>query len=95
MMTWRPRRTGHHAERLRTLPNIGQVLAGDLHEVGVPDVETLRQIGADEAANRLAEAGRRDCTHATRALRGALDAMPERGRPAPSAEVDDMSFREH
>jgi DNA transformation protein len=60
---------------LRTLPNIGQVLAGNLHAVGVPDVETLRQIGADEAAKRLAEAGRHDCTHATRALRGALDGV--------------------
>ena len=32
----------------------------------------LRRVGADEAARRLAEAGLRDCTHATRALRGAL-----------------------
>lgn len=60
---------------LRTLPNIGPALATDLHAVGVPDAETLREVGADEAARRLAEAGRRDCAHATRALRGALDGV--------------------
>ncbi|WP_414636699.1 TfoX/Sxy family DNA transformation protein [Actinophytocola sp.] len=43
--------------------------------MGVPDAETLREVGADEAARRLAEAGRRDCAHATRALRGALDGV--------------------
>jgi hypothetical protein len=57
---------------LRSLPNIGAKLAADLEAVGVPDVAALRELGADEAARRLAEAGRRDCVHATRALRGAL-----------------------
>lgn len=57
---------------LRTLPNIGPALADDLRAVGVPDAETLREIGAEEAGRRLVEAGRRDCTHASRALRGAL-----------------------
>jgi hypothetical protein len=57
---------------LVTLPNIGPKLAADLGAVGIPDAETLRQVGADDAARRLAEAGLRDCTHATRALAGAL-----------------------
>lgn len=60
---------------LRTLPNIGPALAHDLEVVGIPDVETLRELGADEAVKRLADAGRRDCTHAARALRGALDGV--------------------
>jgi hypothetical protein len=38
----------------------------------VPDVATLRAVGAQEAAQRLADAGLRDCTHARRALEGAL-----------------------
>ncbi|TDV55374.1 TfoX-like protein [Actinophytocola oryzae] len=57
---------------LRSLPNIGPALAADLDAVGVTDVETLREVGAEEAARRLAEVGRRDCVHATRALHGAL-----------------------
>jgi DNA transformation protein and related proteins len=57
---------------LESLVNIGPKLAADLRTVGVPDVETLRLVGAGEAAQRLAEAGLRDCTHARRALEGAL-----------------------
>jgi TfoX C-terminal domain len=57
---------------LESLVNIGPKLAADLRAVGVPDVETLRGIGAQEAAQRLADAGLRDCTHARRALDGAL-----------------------
>jgi DNA transformation protein len=57
---------------LRTLVNIGPKLADDLTKVGIPDVETLRGVGADEAARRLEDAGLRDCTHARRAISGAL-----------------------
>jgi TfoX C-terminal domain len=57
---------------LTTLVNIGAKLAADLVAVGIPDVETLRDVGADEASQRLAAAGLRDCTHARRALSGAL-----------------------
>jgi len=57
---------------LETLTNIGPKLAADLRTVGVPDAETLREVGAENAAQRLAGAGLRDCTHATLALEGAL-----------------------
>lgn len=57
---------------LEALPNIGPKLAADLRAVGVPDAETLRNVGAQETARRLAAAGLRDCTLATRALDGAL-----------------------
>lgn len=57
---------------LQTLPNIGPKLAADLRAVGIDDAEALRQVGADEAAQRLEEAGLRDCTHAKRALHGAI-----------------------
>jgi TfoX-like protein len=57
---------------LETLVNIGPRLAADLRTVGVPDAETLRAVGADEAAQRLAGAGLRDCAHARRALAAAL-----------------------
>jgi catechol 2,3-dioxygenase-like lactoylglutathione lyase family enzyme len=84
---------------LQTLPNIGPTLAGDLRAVGVPDAETLHRIGAAEAARRLAEAGRRDCTHATRALQAALagvrwtTADPAVGRPGSAVlGVDNVLF---
>jgi TfoX C-terminal domain len=57
---------------LETLVNIGPALAHDLRAVGIADAETLREAGADEAAQRLADAGLRDCTHSARALHGAL-----------------------
>lgn len=57
---------------LESLVNIGPKLAADLRQVGVPDAEELRRIGAPEAAQRLADAGLRDCTHARRALEGAI-----------------------
>jgi TfoX C-terminal domain len=57
---------------LQTLVNIGPKLAADLISVGIPDVEALRAVGSDEAAQRLADAGLRDCTHARRALSAAL-----------------------
>jgi hypothetical protein len=68
---------------LESLPNIGPKLATDLRTVGIPDAETLHAVGADAAARRLAEAGLRDCTHATRALTAALDGVRwTTGRPA-------------
>jgi DNA transformation protein len=57
---------------LEALPGIGPKLATDLRAIGVPDAKTLREVGADSAADRLDDAGLRDCTHARRALRGAL-----------------------
>jgi DNA transformation protein and related proteins len=57
---------------LRTLVNIGPKLAADLIAVGIPDAETLREVGADEASQRLEDAGLRDCTHARRAISAAL-----------------------
>jgi TfoX-like protein len=57
---------------LQKLINIGPKLAADLRAVGIPDVETLRRLGADEAARRLEEAGLRDCSQSRAALAGAL-----------------------
>jgi DNA transformation protein len=57
---------------LEELVNIGPTLAADLRAVGIPDEQTLRELGAQAAAERLAGAGLRDCTHARRALEGAL-----------------------
>ncbi len=58
---------------LETLVNIGPQLAADLRFVGIDSAESLRDVGAQDAAQRLEDAGLRDCTHARRALQGALD----------------------
>ena len=58
---------------LETLVNIGPQLAADLRFVGIDSAETLTEVGADDAEQRLENAGLRDCTHARRALQGALD----------------------
>jgi drug/metabolite transporter (DMT)-like permease len=67
---------------LESLVNLGPKLAADLRAVDVPDVETLRAVGADVAAQRLADAGLRDCTHARRALEGALAGVRWTAEPA-------------
>ena len=58
---------------LETLVNIGPQLAADLRFVGIDSAERLSEVGAEDAAQRLENAGLRDCTHARRALQGALD----------------------
>ena len=58
---------------LETLVNVGPQLAADLRFVGIDSAETLTEVGADDAAQRLENAGLRDCTHARRAFQGALD----------------------
>jgi DNA transformation protein len=57
---------------LENLVNIGPALAADLRTIGILDEQTLRMVGAQAAAERLAGAGLRDCSHARRALEGAL-----------------------
>lgn len=52
--------------------NIGPSLAGELRAVGIPDVETLRQVGPEQAARRMEAAGGHDCTNSYLALVGAL-----------------------
>jgi DNA transformation protein len=60
---------------LTDLVNIGPALAADLIAVDIPDAETLRRVGAEEAAQRLERVGLRDCTHSRRALHGALQGV--------------------
>jgi hypothetical protein len=47
---------------LETLVNIGPQLAADLRFVGIDSAESLRDVGAQDAAQRLEDAGLRDCT---------------------------------
>jgi TfoX-like protein len=58
--------------KLQTLVNIGPKLDAQLQAVGIPDVETLRAVGVDEAVRRLEAAGHRDARHAEHAIQGAL-----------------------
>lgn len=60
---------------LQSLVNIGPKLEADLVAIGIPDVETLREVGAEDAARALENAGLRDCTHAQRALEGAISGV--------------------
>jgi len=57
---------------LESLPNIGPRLASDLREVGIPDAETLRRLGADEANRRLSAAGLHSCVSARKSVEGAV-----------------------
>ena len=59
---------------LQHLPQISSKLAQDLRSVGVSDIDILRCIGAEEAAARLADAGRPDSDRCRRSLEQALAA---------------------
>jgi DNA transformation protein len=52
--------------------NIGPRLAAQLRQVGVADLESLRELGAQEAWDRLRAVGLRDCANSRLALEGAV-----------------------
>lgn len=60
------------SDRLEDVVNIGPALAHDLRAVGVPDVEALRAVGAQEAWLRMNAAGSQDCLCSLLALEGAV-----------------------
>jgi len=60
---------------LEHVVNIGPSLARDLRSVGIPDLDALQRLGAEEAARRMEAAGGHDCTHAYLALVGALEGV--------------------
>lgn len=55
--------------------NIGTVLAGQLRQVGIANLDQLVAVGAFEATRRLEAAGMHYCTHAYLALEGAVAGM--------------------
>jgi len=67
---------------LTNLPNIGPVLAQNLHAIGIDTPEALREIGAEGAW--LAIRGRVDpgaCLHQLQALAGAAAGIPKKDLP--------------
>lgn len=60
------------SDRLEDVVNIGPALAHDLRAVGVPDVEALRDVGAQEAWLRMNAVGSQDCLCSLLALEGAV-----------------------
>ncbi|MGM9593312.1 MAG: TfoX/Sxy family DNA transformation protein [Candidatus Onthomonas sp.] len=65
---------------LTTLPNIGPKLAQLLREAGIPDGETLRALGCEQAVLRLAARHGREevCLHKVTALEGAIQDVPKK-----------------
>ena len=65
---------------LTTLPNIGPKLAQLLREAGIPDGETLRALGCEQAVLRLATRHGREevCLHKVTALEGAIQGIPKK-----------------
>jgi DNA transformation protein and related proteins len=57
---------------LRSMRNIGKVVAGELEAAGVPDGESLAAVGALGAAVRLKAAGFDVCRSKLAGLQGAL-----------------------
>lgn len=68
---------------LSTLPGISPGLAAELRAAGIRDVETLRAVGVEEAAQRVAEVVMRDPAATAVTLAGALGET----RTAPPVQV--------
>ena len=67
---------------LKNLPNLGPVLAGNLHRVGVDTPEALREVGAEQAFLRIrAQVDSAACFHQLTALAGAEAGIPKRDLP--------------
>jgi DNA transformation protein len=59
-------------EDLTALPNIGETVAAALRKAGVESYGDLADMGAVEAALRVARGGRKDCYNLLFALEGAI-----------------------
>lgn len=67
---------------LRSLRNIGPVVAGELEGAGIPDAESLAEVGAVGAALRLRAADYDVCRSKLAGLEGALRDLPWHRIPA-------------
>lgn len=79
------------AEGLEALPNIGEVLAGELAAIGVTSREDLAALGSVAAARKLAARGRVECYSMLMALEGALRGV--RWHAIPLAEREELKRR--
>ena len=78
---------------LETLPGITRTVAAELRAVGVRDAETLRSLGPEAAAQRLADMQLRDVGSAQRLLAAALGDEPPPPPPAfPVLGIDNVMF---
>ena len=64
---------------LTNLQNIGSVLAGHLHSVGIDSPESLRRCGVAEAFVRIrAQVDKTACLHELSALEAAVEGIPKK-----------------
>ena len=66
---------------LESLPNIGKVLAGNLHKIGIDTAEALQEQTAEDVFLQLRAAGLDPCLHALTALAGAIAGIPKKALP--------------
>jgi hypothetical protein len=63
------------ARSIESLPNLDPALATELKKVGIIDVDTLIQIGAEHAWQRLMRNGWDDGLHSLLQLEGAIEGV--------------------
>lgn len=61
--------------KLTDAPNIGKVVAEQLQQVGIEDLETLRQIGSREAWLKIQEIDASACIHRLYSFEGAIQGI--------------------
>lgn len=81
---------------LTALPNIGPVLAGELHRAGVDSPEALRTLGAEETWLRIRlQVDGKACLHKLQALAGAVEGVPKKElSPERKAQLKEF-FKNH
>lgn len=60
------------------LPNIGPVVSDQLNQAGIHDVETLKELGAEQAWLRIRAFDESACIHRLYGIEGAIQGIPKK-----------------
>lgn len=66
---------------LNRLPNIGKVVEKQLEQVGITSYEELKELGAEQAWQRIQEIDDSACLHRLMALEGAIQGVKKAQLP--------------
>lgn len=80
---------------LKELPNIGDFLMGQLHQVGITTKEQLEAIGSEEAWLKIQAIDPSACYHRLCALEGAIQGIPKKDLKETDKEHLRAFYRTH
>lgn len=82
---------GVRMTNLTEAPNIGKVVAEQLRQVGIEDLETLRQVGSREAWLKIQQIDSSACIHRLYSFEGAIQGI-KKTMLSPEEKADLKAF---